>query len=202
MTDAVAVLDELGIRRAHVAGLSAGGGIAQELAARFHDRVASLTLISTSPVDPAIDGLPGAEPRITRLFTEAAAEPDWSDPAAVVDHIVEGERPYAGPGNFDEDRVRAIAARVVGRTRNLPSAMTNHFVLAARDEPPTSLADLAGIPALVVHGTADPMFPLEHGRALADAIPGARILELVDVGHQLPPPHTWERLVAAMTTLR
>jgi pimeloyl-ACP methyl ester carboxylesterase len=46
-----------------------------------------------------------------------------------------------------------------------------------------------------VHGTADPLFPLAHGRALADAIPGARLIELHDVGHQLPPPHTWERLI-------
>jgi pimeloyl-ACP methyl ester carboxylesterase len=202
VTDAVVVLDRLGIRRAHVAGLSMGGGIAQELAAWFRDRVASLTLISTSPVDPAVGDLPGATPRIRQLFAEAPAEPDWTDPAAVVDHIVEGERAYAGPGNFDEDRLRAIAAQVVGRTRNLPSAMTNHFVLAEGDQSPTSLADLAGVPTLVVHGTADPMFPLEHGRALADAIPGARFLALDDVGHQLPPPHTWDRLIAAMASLR
>jgi pimeloyl-ACP methyl ester carboxylesterase len=46
----------------------------------------------------------------------------------------------------------------------------------------------------MVHGTTDPLFPLAHGRALTDAIPGARLIELPDVGHQLPPPHTWQRL--------
>lgn len=202
VTDAVAVLDQLGIQRAHLAGLSMGGGIAQQLAARYRERVASLTLISTSPTDPAIDGLPGPAPEIRKLFTEEAAEPDWTDPAAVIGYIVEGERPFAGPGNFDEDRLHAIAAQVVDRTGNLPSMMTNHFMLADGDEAPYALSDLAGIPTLVVHGTADPMFPLDHGKALAEAIPGARLLELVDVGHQLPPPHTWDHLIAAMTKLR
>lgn len=186
VTDAVAVLDQLGIERAHLAGLSMGGGIAQHLAARYRERVASLTLISTSPADPAIGGLPGPAPEIRQLFTEEPAEPDWTDPAAVIDYIVEGERPFAGPGNFDEDRLRAIATRVVDRSRNLPSMIANHFLLADGDESPSALSDLAGVPTLVVHGTADPMFPLAHGTALAGAIPGAQLLELVDVGHQLP----------------
>ncbi len=97
--------------------------------------------------------------------------------------------------------MHAIATRVVDRTRNLAS-MTNHFVIGDGDEAPCALSDLAGVPALVVHGTADPLFPLAHGRALAEAVPGAQLLELLDVGHQLPPPHTWDRLVTAMTELR
>ncbi len=202
VTDAVAVLDRLGVPRAHVAGLSMGGGIAQQLAARYRQRVASLTLISTSPVDPAVHGLPGPAPEIRRLSTEQAAAPDWTDRAAAIEHIVDGERPYAGPGNFDENRVRAIAAQVVDRTRNPSSMLTNHFLVAGGDETTSAPSDLAGIPTLVVHGTADPLFPLEHGRALARAIPGARLLELVDVGHQLPPPHTWDPLIAAMSGLR
>lgn len=202
VTDAVAVLDGLAIGRAHLAGLSMGGGIAQRLAARHRPRVASLTLISTSPAFPTVDALPGPTPQITRLFAEQAADPDWTDRAAVVDHIVEGERPFAGPGTFDEGRVRATAARVVDRTGNVPSMLTNHFVIDDGPADPLSPADLTGVPTLVVHGTADPLFPPEHGRALAAAVPGARLLELPGVGHQLPPPHTWEQLIEAMARLR
>jgi pimeloyl-ACP methyl ester carboxylesterase len=53
---------------------------------------------------------------------------------------------------------------------------------------------------LVVHGTADPLFPPEHGRALAGAIPGARLLEIEGMGHQLPPEPAWDRFVDALLT--
>jgi pimeloyl-ACP methyl ester carboxylesterase len=65
-----------------------------------------------------------------------------------------------------------------------------------RDSP--RLSRLEGLSTLVVHGTADPLFPLDHGRALADAIPGARLIELRDVGHHLPPPNTWQRLTGTL----
>jgi pimeloyl-ACP methyl ester carboxylesterase len=121
--------------------------------------------------------------------------PDWHDRDAVIEHIVEGERPYAGPGTFDEPRMRAIAGRVVDRSNDVAASLTNHFLLDGDGPADPRLSRLGGLPTLVVHGTADPLFPVAHGRALADAIPGARLVELEDVGHQLPPPHTWELLV-------
>jgi pimeloyl-ACP methyl ester carboxylesterase len=67
---------------------------------------------------------------------------------------------------------------------------------AAKGQPATEPA--GGLSTLVVHGTADPLFPLDHGRALADAIPGARLIELRDVGHHLPPPNSWQRLTGTL----
>lgn len=195
VTDAVAVLDALGLDRAHVVGLSMGGMIAQRLALAHRDRVATLTLMSTSPIDPGVTDLPGPAPEIQATFSEDGAEPDWSDRDAVIDYIVESERPYAGPGNFDEPRIRAIAGRVFDRTRDMAASLTNHFVLDEGASADIRLSRLAGLPTLVVHGTADPMFPPAHGKALADTIPGARLIELQDVGHQLPPPPTWDRLL-------
>ncbi|SFK58702.1 Pimeloyl-ACP methyl ester carboxylesterase [Geodermatophilus ruber] len=195
VSDAVAVLDGLGIVRAHVVGLSMGGGIAQYLALEHRDRLATLTLMSTSPIDPGVEGLPGMTPELQAAFAEESAEPDWHNRDAVIDHIVEGERPYAGPGNFDEPRLRAIAGRVFDRTNDIAASMTNHFLLDSDGPSDPRLSRLEGLPTLVVHGTADPLCPLAHGRALAGAIPGARLIELHDVGHQLPPPHTWERLI-------
>jgi pimeloyl-ACP methyl ester carboxylesterase len=195
VSDAVAVLDGLGIVRAHVVGLSMGGGIAQYLALEHRDRLATLTLMSTSSIDPGAEGLPGMTPELQATFAEESSEPDWHNRDTVIDHIVEGERPYAGPGNFDEPRLRAIAGRVFDRTNDIAASMTNHFLLDADGPSDPRLSRLEGLPALVVHGTADPLFPLAHGRALADTIPGARLIELHAVGHQLPPPHTWERLI-------
>ena len=195
VSDAVAILDALDIDRAHVVGLSMGGGIAQRLALEHRDRVATLTLMSTSPVDSRIKGLPGPSPEIQATFSGGGPEPDWADRAAVVDYLVEGERPYAGPGNFDESRLRNLAGRVFERTNDMAACMTNHFLLDHGEPAETRLSQLDGLATLVLHGTADPMFPLAHGRALADAISTARLVELEDVGHQLPPPHTWDLVV-------
>jgi len=198
VTDAVAVLDALHIDRAHVVGLSMGGGIAQRLALGHRDRLATLTLISTSPIDPEIESLPPPTPEIQATFSKAGPEPEWTDRDAVVAYVVEGERPFAGPGNFDEARLRALAGRVFDRTNDMAASMTNHFVLADEGSTDTPLSRLAGLRTLVLHGTADPMFPLGHGKAIAAAIPGARLIALENVGHQLPPPHTWDLIVDAL----
>ncbi len=195
--DALAVLDALGVRRAHLAGLSMGGGIAQELALTVPERVASLTLIATTPVDPRVGELPGITPELAALFADGAPEPDHSSPAAAVESLVEGERPFAGPDAFDEARVRAIARRVVARSRDL-AASANHYTVLGGHSGPDDLSVLAGVPALVVHGGADPVFPAEHGRALAAAIPGARLLEIAGMGHQLPPAASWDLVVGAV----
>jgi pimeloyl-ACP methyl ester carboxylesterase len=197
-TDVIAILDALGIERAHIVGLSMGGGIAQELALEHRHRVATLTLMSTSPIDPSIEGLPGMAPELKAIFSDESPKPDWDDRAAVVDHIVEAERPYAGPGNFDEARTRALAERVFDRSNDIAASMTNHYILDDDGPCDPRLSQIRGLPTLVLHGTADPLFPPAHGRALADAIPGARLIELEDVGHQLPPPHTWEFLVETL----
>ncbi len=195
VTDAVAVLDALGIERAHVVGLSMGGGVAQHLALEHRRRVETLTLIATTPIDATSENLPGPTRELQAIFVAPPDEPDWGDREAVIDHVVDGERPYAGPDTFDEARVRAIAGRVVDRTRDMAASLTNHFLLDAGAPGDARLSDLAGLPTLVLHGTADPLFPLAHGRALANAIPGAQLIELEGVGHQLPPPRTWDLLV-------
>jgi pimeloyl-ACP methyl ester carboxylesterase len=197
LTDALAVLDGLGVDRAHVVGLSAGGGVAQRLALEHRDRVAALTLVATSPIDPAVDDLPGPTPALAAALADPGPDPDWSDREAAITALVEGERPYAGPA-FDAARTRAIATRVVDRSRDLAASTTNPFVLASPAPARTALAELAGLPVLVVHGDADPVFPAAHGRALAAAIPGARLLEIAGMGHQLPPEPAWDRFVDAL----
>ncbi|MEJ2860886.1 alpha/beta fold hydrolase [Actinomycetospora flava] len=195
MTDALAVLDACGVGRAHVAGLSMGGGLAQRLALAHPDRVAALTLMATTAIDPAVGDLPGPTPAIAAVFADADPGPD--DP---VEALVDGERPFAGPDAFDEARVRAIATRVVARSTDVAAA-GNHFMIETGPMGPTDLGALAGLPTLVVHGGADPLFPPEHGRALAAAIPGARLLEIPGMGHQLPPRDAWGELVDALLDL-
>lgn len=198
-TDPLRILDALHLADAHVVGLSMGGGIAQYLGVEHGNRVRSLVLVDTSPDGPgnAANGLPPMTAALAATFTDPDPEPDWSDRAAVLDYRVAVERPYDGSLGFDEPRVRRLAALEIDRTTDMAASMTNHFVLEGGW---SGRARLAGItaPTLVLHGTADPLFPIGHGAALAREIPGARLVPLEGVGHQQPPPQLWDLAVTAI----
>jgi pimeloyl-ACP methyl ester carboxylesterase len=178
--------------------VSAGGGIAQELAALHPDRVLTLTLIATSAAGTRADDrpLPPPAPRIAAL--SADPEPDPTDRAAVVEDIVAAERPYAGSLGFEEARVRRIAETVVDRSHDVASR-TNHWVALADDSGDVAfrMADIR-VPTLVLHGTDDPLFPFPHGEALAAEIPGASLLPVPGMGHEVPPERTWDVVVPAI----
>jgi pimeloyl-ACP methyl ester carboxylesterase len=195
--DAVALIDRFGGGRAHVAGLSMGGAIAQLLAVDHAEKVASLALISTSPMFPA--DLPSLTQPLLDAYA-ATVDPDWSDRDAVIEHLVRGARIHSGPLGFDEAEVRKTAGRIHDRGSDLRTA-GNHNAMKQEDRPERDMRALLAavtVPTVVIHGAADPMFTPEHGAALAEAIPGARLLILDGVGHQAPPRPTWHETVPAI----
>jgi pimeloyl-ACP methyl ester carboxylesterase len=197
VADAVGVLDALGVRRAHVVGISMGGAIAQLVALDHRDRVASLTVISTSPAGPGPD-----DPDLPTMTEETVAEfavdePDWSDRDAVVDYLTHLARVSAARTRpFDEAEFRELAGRVFDRTRNMASSMKNHDLLEGGDRWRERLAALS-VPTLVIHGTEDPVLPYGNGVALAKDIPGAELLTVEQMGHELPRA-VWDVLVPAI----
>lgn len=195
VADAAGVLDVLGVGRAHVVGMSMGGGIAQVLALDYPDRVLSLTLISTSPGSGP--DLPGMSSELRAYFAEPPPPPDWSNRDAVIDYLVEDERVYAARSRpFEEPARRELAGRTFDRSIDLAASMTNHFVLEGGESWRERLGEI-GVPTLVLHGTEDPFFPIGHGRALASEIPGARLVTLEQTGHELPRA-TWDVVVPAI----
>jgi pimeloyl-ACP methyl ester carboxylesterase len=194
VADAVGVLDAYGIGAAHVVGVSAGGAFAQLLALGFTDRVLSLVLISTSPAVPIDRELPSATEPFHRFL--ASAEVDWSDKESVVEYLVGYSRMLAGDERpFDEEAARDLVRRDVERARDL-AASENHGAIESGELPRDPLSSIQ-VPALVIHGTADPMFPLEHGRALVDEIPGAELLVLEGAGHGVVRTD-WETIARAI----
>jgi pimeloyl-ACP methyl ester carboxylesterase len=180
VADAAGVLGAYGIPAAHVVGVSAGGAFAQLLALAFPDRVLSLVLISTSPATPGERRLPSASERYARFL--ATAEVDWSDDGSVIEYLVDYARVLAGGERpFDEGAFHELVRRDVERARNIASS-ENHGAIADGEVSRNPLSSITA-PTLVIHGTADPMFPLEHGQALAAEIPGATLLPLNGAGH-------------------
>jgi pimeloyl-ACP methyl ester carboxylesterase len=182
--DAAGVLRAYGLGSAHVAGISAGGGMAQHLALDHPDLVESLVLISTSPAVPVDRDLPPPTEAFTRFVGEASV--DWTDRDSVVGYLTAYAVLLAGDERpVDEAGWRAFVRRDVARTADV-AALQNHDLLAHEGGAHPPLSSLR-VPTLVVHGTADPLFPLAHGQALADAIAGAALLALDGAGHGIDP---------------
>jgi pimeloyl-ACP methyl ester carboxylesterase len=200
VADAVGLLDSLGLTRAHIVGMSVGAAIAQLLALDHPDRVASITLASSTPGIPGEEtrDLPGVSEELKAFFASAPPEPEWADRAAVIDYLVDGERPYAARSRrFDEAAMRDRAGLVFDRSANIAASLTNPFIVDAGDPWRQRLGEVSA-PTLVVHGTEDPVFPYGHARALANEIPGAELLALEQTGHEYFPRATWDVVVPAI----
>ncbi|MFC0435707.1 alpha/beta fold hydrolase [Kutzneria buriramensis] len=184
--DAVALLDHFGARRGHIVGISMGGAIAQYIGLEHADRVASLTLIATS------SGAPDLPPPTAEFRAHFAAE----QPADPVERSVAAIRAMSAKSvPFDETATRELMIEVYARTKNIDAINNAHST--ERIEPWIHRLGEISASTLVVHGDEDPLFPLEHGKALAAAIPGARLLTLPQVGHELP-PRAWDAVIAGI----
>jgi len=197
VADAVAILDHLQVRQAHLVGMSMGGVLAQWLAATHPDRVSSLTLIATTPALPGevereLPDMPAAD----REAFAALPAPDWSDTTSTVDYLVEEERLCAARSvPFDAEHMRRIMQATVARTPE-PQAMENHYELDPTPPAAARISDRA-VPTLVVHGDEDPVFPVAHAEALAAEIPRTQLMVIRALGHEVP-PRIWDELVPAI----
>lgn len=195
ISDAIRLLDALGIARAHLVGMSTGGGIAQHLAVTHPERVLSVTLISTSPDGPSGPTrfeLPPMSEKLAQQLAQGVRAPDWSDRDAVIAYYIAGEHAFAGNLPVDEEWVREVVGRAWDRSPSMASAQ-NHWQLDG--DPIRDRLGEISVPTLVLHGTADPLFPSAHGEALAREIPGARLVPLPGMGHQMPPRGLWDVVI-------
>jgi pimeloyl-ACP methyl ester carboxylesterase len=191
--DAVGLLDHLGAGPAHLVGASMGGMIAQTIAIRHPDRVASLTSIMSTTGARNV-GQPAL--RLYPILLRRAPR----EREAYIEFVSRMATAIGSPGfPHDDDEVRAVAARA--HDRGIHPAGTGRqlaAIIAASDRTP-DLRRL-DVPALVIHGLADRLVRPTGGRATAAAIPGARLEEIRGMGHDLPQA-VWPQVVDGIARL-
>ena len=181
--DACAVMDEHGITRAHVVGRSMGGMVGQVMALDHADRVVTLTLLCSSP-GLGDESLPSAADWLVDRMAERLFAPPPAGQAERVAWIVELDEMFAGTRYpvTTAERIRTAVAEV----ERCWYPESGHG--PAVNSSPSLLGRLAAIavPTLVVHGTADPVFPVEHALALADGIGNSGLWLVEGLGHEVP----------------
>ena len=191
--DAAGLLDALAIPTAHVVGASLGGMIAQTLAIEQPHRVRSLTSIMSTTGRPE---LPPARPEAMAVLLL----PTPAEREAYVERSVHVFRTIGSPGfPFDEERVRRLALLSWDRGISPDGPARQLLAVIASGSRHERLAGLR-MPTIVFHGADDPLMPVEHARDTAACIPGAELVVVEGMGHDLPRP-VWPRLVDAVTRL-
>jgi pimeloyl-ACP methyl ester carboxylesterase len=181
--DAVGVLDACGIHAAHFVGMSLGGYLSQLVALKHPQRIRSLTLIASERLALADPNLPGMDPSIVE-YHAIAGDLDWTDREAVIDYQVGAWRLLSGSAHpFNEADIRAMAQADFDRTPN-PLTAFNHATLGDADAWVERLGEVH-IPALIIHGTEDPVLPYAHALALKAALHQSTLLPLEGTGHEL-----------------
>ena len=191
--DAAALLDHLGIDTAHVVGASMGGMIAQVFAARHHPRTKTLGVIFSSNNQAALP------PPGLRQLSAILQRPDGSSREAIIDNAVRVARIIGSPGYpADEQRLRADAIEGYDRSY-YPAGVGRHFAAILGTGSLRRYDRQITVPTVVLHGKADKLMRPSGGRAIARAIPGARLVLFDGMGHELPEP-LWDDIVGELKT--
>ncbi|RYZ86242.1 MAG: alpha/beta hydrolase [Proteobacteria bacterium] len=169
----------------HLAGLSLGGMIAQVVALKAPDKILSLSILSSSAWAD-LPNLPGIEPSVMDELAKGA-NLDWTDRKAFTEYFANNLKVQAGGLRhpFDRDHAIKISEKEFDHAKNIQSSV-NHAQLSGAEKYFDLIAKTK-IPTLIIHGSKDPVLPIEHGQALQRLIPSSKLFILEKGGHEVHP---------------
>jgi pimeloyl-ACP methyl ester carboxylesterase len=186
--DAIGLLDHLGVERAHVVGASMGGMIAQTMAIEHAHRLLSVTSMMSTVGDVAY-GTPSPE-ALTVLLTPSPTTREQAIAQAAA-YAVTCSKRY-----FDLDWAQRLAADSFERC-SYPEGVMRHIAAVCAGGDRSDALRRVSVPVLVIHGLDDVLINPSGGRRTAELIPGATLLEVADMGHDMPEP-LWPTLISAI----
>jgi pimeloyl-ACP methyl ester carboxylesterase len=191
--DGAGLLTALGIPAAHICGMSMGGMIAQTIALRHPSQVLSLTSIYSNTGNPELPPPPKPE------VMAALIAPPPAERAAYVEHMLGVFKLLAGRAYPpDEGWTRRIMAASFDRCF-YPQGMGRQLMAVLTQNNRKAALASVKVPVLVIHGTDDPLVPMEGGKETAAVVPGAKLILIEGMGHDLPHGGAWPQIVEAIT---
>lgn len=188
--DLAGLLDAMDIDAAHVVGASMGGMIVQRFAINHPGRVLSLTSIMSTTGDPTVGG---ATPEAQAVL----ARPPAPDRASAIESAIAAARVTASTGFLvTDDHLRARVTVAYDRGYHPAGTMRQLAAILADGDRTEQLRDVTA-PTMVIHGSADPLIDSSGGEATASAVPGAELLVVPGMGHDLP-EGAWPHIVDAV----
>jgi pimeloyl-ACP methyl ester carboxylesterase len=189
--DTVGLMDALGIEKAHICGMSMGGMIAQTIALNYPKRVLSLISIYSRTGDPEE---PQPKPEAMQLLLTPSPE----ERDAYIKFGVKLFTTISGPGfPYDEEWLRRHMAQAYDRSFCPQGAARQLVAIFTQKNRKPALKSLA-TPTLVIHGSDDPLVRVECGKNTAAAIPGAKLMIIDGMGHDLPHDGAWPQIIDAI----
>ena len=181
-SDAIGLLDNLGIDKAHIIGVSMGGMITQVIGLDHSERALTLTPIMSSPgIGLEDDTLQGPTNEMVDAIVESMSlnmKGEYEDALVVNYRVLSGSR-----FPFNEDKFRLKAREIIEHGHN---PFCGHGAAVGQSAHRGSRLSEIKIPTLVIHGTEDAILPYDHGQALAEGISNAQLMTLKGVGHEIP----------------
>ncbi len=191
--DAAGLLDALGVSKAHIVGASMGGMIAQLVAANHPDKTLSLTSIMSTTGNPA---LPRSKPEAIAFLNNRGPDPN-EDLQGFLENAVASNKVLGSPGYpADPEVIKANAKRNFERSFYPVGFQRQYAAITASPDRRPKLAGLT-TPTVVIHGEADALVPVEGGQDTAANIPGAELVVIPGMGHDLPAA-VHEKIVAGI----